>query len=152
MIGRIRAVSTSAWPRVARSDRRLRRNMRPTYGRDLAAQLAARQPMVTVGLVRSSYSGGLEAVRAGALIAAAGRNRYQRGMALEARRPHDPAMFRRIVALALWTYFAWYLGAMLAAFTGGPTALGPMLASSDRSRLRERLGALESPPRVSPRT
>ena len=38
-------------------------------------------------------------------------------------------MFRRIVALTLWTYFAWYLGAMLAAFTGGPTALGPMLAS-----------------------
>jgi hypothetical protein len=38
-------------------------------------------------------------------------------------------MFRRILALALWTYFAWYLGAMLAAFTGGPTALGPVLAS-----------------------
>ena len=37
-------------------------------------------------------------------------------------------MFRRIVAMALWTYFAWYLGAMLAAFTGGPTALGPLLA------------------------
>ena len=37
-------------------------------------------------------------------------------------------MFRRIVAMALWTYFAWYLGAMLAAFTGGPTALGPTLA------------------------
>jgi hypothetical protein len=38
-------------------------------------------------------------------------------------------MFRRMTALALWTYFAWYLGAMLAAFTGGPTALGPILAS-----------------------
>jgi hypothetical protein len=50
-------------------------------------------------------------------------------MARWERRPHDPAMFRRIVALTLWTYFAWYLGAMLAAFTGGPTALGPMLAS-----------------------
>ena len=37
-------------------------------------------------------------------------------------------MFRRIVALALWTYFAWYLGAMLAALTGGTTALGPALA------------------------
>jgi uncharacterized membrane protein YjjB (DUF3815 family) len=38
-------------------------------------------------------------------------------------------MFRRIVALALWTYFAWYLGAMIATFTGGPSALGPALAT-----------------------
>jgi hypothetical protein len=38
-------------------------------------------------------------------------------------------MFRRIVALALWTYFAWYLGAMLAAFSGLPAALGPTLAA-----------------------
>ena len=38
-------------------------------------------------------------------------------------------MVRRIVAMALWTYFAWYLGAMLAAFTGGPTALGPLFAT-----------------------
>jgi hypothetical protein len=33
-------------------------------------------------------------------------------------------MFRRIVALALWTYFGWYLGAMLAAFVGGPSGMG----------------------------
>jgi DMSO reductase anchor subunit len=37
-------------------------------------------------------------------------------------------MIRRLVALALWTYFAWYLGAMLAAFTGGSPATGPIAA------------------------
>jgi hypothetical protein len=37
-------------------------------------------------------------------------------------------MLRRIVALALWTYFAWYLGAMLATFTGGPAVVGPIAA------------------------
>ena len=35
-------------------------------------------------------------------------------------------MIRRIVALALWTYFAWYLGAMVAAFTDGPSVAGPI--------------------------
>ena len=35
-------------------------------------------------------------------------------------------MIRRFVALALWTYFAWYLGAMLATFTGGPAVAGPI--------------------------
>lgn len=37
-------------------------------------------------------------------------------------------MIRRLVALALWTYFAWYLGAMLATFTGGPDVAGPIAA------------------------
>ena len=37
-------------------------------------------------------------------------------------------MIRRIAATALWTYFAWYLGAMLATLTGAPTALGPAMA------------------------
>jgi hypothetical protein len=37
-------------------------------------------------------------------------------------------MIRRLVALALWTYFAWYLGAMLATFTGGPAVAGPIAA------------------------
>lgn len=41
---------------------------------------------------------------------------------------HTPRMTRRLVALALWTYFAWYLGAMLATFTGGPTVAGPIAA------------------------
>ena len=41
---------------------------------------------------------------------------------------HTPPMFRRLVALALWTYFAWYLGAMLATFTGGPAIAGPIAA------------------------
>lgn len=41
---------------------------------------------------------------------------------------HDQRMLRRIVALALWTYFAWYLGAMVATFTGGPAAVGPIAA------------------------
>ena len=53
---------------------------------------------------------------------------YERGMARVPREPHDPRMFRRIVALALWTYFAWYLGAMLAAFTDGPAVVGPIAA------------------------
>jgi hypothetical protein len=34
-------------------------------------------------------------------------------------------MFKRSVALALWTYFGWYLGGMVAVFTGLPSALGP---------------------------
>ena len=37
-------------------------------------------------------------------------------------------MIRRLVALGLWTYFAWYLGAMLATFTGGPAVAGPIAA------------------------
>ena len=41
---------------------------------------------------------------------------------------HDQRMLRRIVALALWTYFAWYLGAMVATFTGGPAVVGPIAA------------------------
>ena len=42
------------------------------------------------------------------------------------RKGHDPTMIRRFVALALWTYFAWYLGAMLATATGGPAVAGPI--------------------------
>jgi len=41
---------------------------------------------------------------------------------------HTQRMIRRLVALALWTYFAWYLGAMLATFTGGPAIAGPIAA------------------------
>jgi len=41
---------------------------------------------------------------------------------------HTHPMIRRLVALALWTYFAWYLGAMLATFTGGPAIAGPIAA------------------------
>ena len=37
-------------------------------------------------------------------------------------------MIRRLVALALWSYFAWYLGAMLATLTGGPAIAGPIAA------------------------
>ena len=37
-------------------------------------------------------------------------------------------MIRRFISLALWTYFAWYLGAMLATFTGGPAVAGPIAA------------------------
>jgi hypothetical protein len=41
---------------------------------------------------------------------------------------HTRRMIRRLAALALWTYFAWYLGAMLATFTGGPAVAGPIAA------------------------
>ena len=41
---------------------------------------------------------------------------------------HTRGMIRRVVALTLWTYFAWYLGAMLAAATGGPAVAGPIAA------------------------
>jgi hypothetical protein len=49
-------------------------------------------------------------------------------MASNASSAHTPRMTRRFVALALWTYFAWYLGAMLATFTGGPAVAGPIAA------------------------
>jgi hypothetical protein len=42
------------------------------------------------------------------------------------RKVDDSTMIRRFVVLALWTYFAWYLGAMLATFTGGPAIAGPI--------------------------
>jgi len=41
---------------------------------------------------------------------------------------HTSPMTRRLVALALWSYFAWYLGATLATFTGGPAVAGPIAA------------------------
>jgi hypothetical protein len=41
---------------------------------------------------------------------------------------HTHRMIRRLVALTLWTYFAWYLGAMLATVTGGPAVAGPIAA------------------------
>ena len=35
-------------------------------------------------------------------------------------------MVRRLAALALWGYFAWYLGAMLADITGSSPVVGPV--------------------------
>jgi membrane protein required for beta-lactamase induction len=37
-------------------------------------------------------------------------------------------MIRRLTALLLWTYFAWYLGATVAAVLNGPTVVGPIAA------------------------
>jgi hypothetical protein len=37
-------------------------------------------------------------------------------------------MTRRIAALALWAYFAWYLAAMIASVIGGPAIAGPIAA------------------------
>ncbi len=45
------------------------------------------------------------------------------------RNGHDPRMIRRFVALALWTYFAWYACAVLAAYIGGPAIAGPIAAA-----------------------
>ena len=39
-----------------------------------------------------------------------------------------PGMTKRLLALALWTYFAWYLGATVAALFDGPQAVGPVAA------------------------
>lgn len=39
-----------------------------------------------------------------------------------------PRMIRRLVALALWTYFSWYLAAMVATLLDGPAAAGPIAA------------------------
>ena len=36
------------------------------------------------------------------------------------------AMIRRLTALALWTYFAWYLGATVASAFDGPAIAGPI--------------------------
>lgn len=38
-------------------------------------------------------------------------------------------MTRRLVSLALWAYFAWYLAATIASITGGPAVAGPIAAS-----------------------
>lgn len=37
-------------------------------------------------------------------------------------------MFRRTIALGLWVYFAWYLGAMVASTAGLPPIVGPIAA------------------------
>lgn len=38
-------------------------------------------------------------------------------------------MIRRIVAVALWAYAAWYLAALLALAFGGPDVAGPIAAA-----------------------
>jgi hypothetical protein len=40
-------------------------------------------------------------------------------------RSQSGRMLRRTIALALWTYFAWYLGAMIASAIGLPSFIGP---------------------------
>jgi hypothetical protein len=37
-------------------------------------------------------------------------------------------MLRRTIALILWAYFAWYLGALVANAAGLPSVIGPMAA------------------------
>ena len=37
-------------------------------------------------------------------------------------------MLRRLAAVLLWSYFAWYLGAMLAVLVSGPAVTGPLAA------------------------
>lgn len=47
------------------------------------------------------------------------------------RRPtgaENPRMLRRIVALGLWAYFAWYLAAMIASYIGATHVAGPVAA------------------------
>lgn len=41
---------------------------------------------------------------------------------------HSRCMLRRSIALALWVYFAWYLGAMVASASGLPPVIGPLAA------------------------
>jgi hypothetical protein len=50
-------------------------------------------------------------------------------MALRPRPADTRGMFRRLAALALWSYFAWYLAATLASFTDAPAAAGPIAAA-----------------------
>lgn len=38
-------------------------------------------------------------------------------------------MIRRIVAVALWAYFAWYLAALIALSFDGPEIAGPIAAA-----------------------
>jgi hypothetical protein len=45
-----------------------------------------------------------------------------------AARGHYRGMTRRLTALLLWTYFAWYLGATVATVLHGPTVVGPIAA------------------------
>lgn len=39
-------------------------------------------------------------------------------------------MLRRMTALALWAYFAWYLGALIADATGLSPLVGPVAAAA----------------------
>lgn len=39
-------------------------------------------------------------------------------------------MLRRVMALLLWTYFAWYLGALIAHAIGLPGVVGPLAGIS----------------------
>lgn len=43
-------------------------------------------------------------------------------------RAQSHRMLRRTIALGLWMYFAWYLGAMVAAAAGLPAIVGPIAA------------------------
>lgn len=47
-------------------------------------------------------------------------------MAESRSKAHSRRMLRRSIALALWTYFAWYLGAMVSSATGLPPLIGPL--------------------------
>lgn len=39
---------------------------------------------------------------------------------------HSSLMFRRTIALVLWTYFGWYLTALAATVIGLPTLIAPL--------------------------
>lgn len=53
---------------------------------------------------------------------------YERGMSARRPEPHTSPMIRRLVALALWAYFAWYLAAMVATVIGASSLAGPTAA------------------------
>lgn len=53
-------------------------------------------------------------------------HRYQRAIAKGRSKAHSQRMLRRSIALALWAYFAWYLGAMVSSATGLPPLIGPL--------------------------
>lgn len=44
------------------------------------------------------------------------------------RTGHSQPMVRRSIALALWAYFGWYLGVMVAHAAGLPSWVGPVAA------------------------
>jgi hypothetical protein len=50
-------------------------------------------------------------------------------MSVRSWRAHGDRMLRRMTALLLWVYFAWYLVGLIAAATGLPSSLGPMAAA-----------------------
>jgi membrane associated rhomboid family serine protease len=51
-------------------------------------------------------------------------------MELTTREAHCDGMLRRVTAVLLWTYFAWYLGALLAHASGLPGTVGPLAGAS----------------------